>query len=116
MKKYLFTPIILLFVALTINSCANDVDDNLHAGDPSKVIAKDSDLYDQLVRVTTDTENPLEDIVCIDFVYPPEVKLYDANLIETSSVILTHESDFQSFNIFKGNDSQLCVTFLYLTT
>jgi hypothetical protein len=85
-----------LFVSFALNSCS-DLDDDLKVARLQDVIVKDSEMYNLLERVTTQTDDPMEDIVCIDFIYPLEVKLYDANLYEIGSVILFGDDEFSDF-------------------
>lgn len=95
MKK-LVSSLFCLVLLLGIHSCT-DKDDNLSVARPQDVITKDSEMFTLLERITTETDDPLEDIVCIDFVYPLEVKLYNNELIETSSVILSDDAHFSAF-------------------
>lgn len=92
-NPFLFLSFILLFIC---NSCV-DLDDNLKVANLEDVIAKDSEIYQLIDHTTKDVGDPLEDIVCIDFVYPLEVKLYNANLISIGAVILYGDDDFSNF-------------------
>lgn len=91
-----FTFLFFLVLLFAAHSCT-DKDDNLSMARPQDVIMKDSEMFTLLERMTTETDDPMEDIVCIDFVYPLEVKLYNNELIETSSVILTDDAHFSAF-------------------
>lgn len=94
MKKIL--SLFCLVILLANNSCT-DKDDNLNLARPQDVITKDSEMFTLLERMTTETDDPMEDIVCIDFVYPLEVKLYNNELIQTSAVIISDDSHFSAF-------------------
>jgi hypothetical protein len=91
--------ILLILGIITVfasNSCT-DMDDNLEVARLQDVITKDSEMYNLIDRIVTDTDDPLEDIVCIDFIYPLQVKLYDEDLIMTGSVVLASDTQFSSF-------------------
>jgi hypothetical protein len=94
MKK--IATLFCLILALANNSCT-DMDDNLTVARPQDVIPKNSEMYNLIERVVNDTDDPIEDIACIDFVYPLQVKLYDANLVMTSSVVLVGDEQFSNF-------------------
>jgi hypothetical protein len=86
----------MLFVSMAFNSCM-DNDDNLKVGRINDMIKHDSEMFGLLGRMTTTTDDPMEDIVCIDFIYPLEVKLYDDNLFEVGSVVLYGDDEFSAF-------------------
>lgn len=87
---------LLLIVAVGLNGCS-DVDDDLKVARIQDVITKDSEVFTLLERVTKQTDDPMEDIVCIDFIYPLEVKLYDADLFEIGRVMLFGDDQFSEF-------------------
>ena len=94
---YKFRLLFLFFVAsLSLGGCT-DNDDNLHVARLEDVITKDSEMFNLLERMTTDVNDPMQDIVCIDFIYPLEVKLYDQNLLSVGSVILHGDDEFSQF-------------------
>jgi hypothetical protein len=85
-----------LFISVAFNSCT-DGDDNLKVGRIQDMIKHESEMFNLLERMTTQTDDPMEDIVCIDFIYPLEVKLYDDNLFEVGSVVLFGDDEFSAF-------------------
>jgi hypothetical protein len=105
--------ILLLLGIITVfatNSCT-DMDDNLEVARLQDVITKDSEMYDLLERIVTDTDDPLEDIVCIDFIYPLQVKLYDQDLIMTGSVYLASDTQFSDFLGSLAPDQALSISY-----
>lgn len=113
MKKIL-PVLLLLFIALN-NSCT-DIDDNLEVARAENVIVKDSEMYDLIERVTTSTDDPIENIVCIDFVYPLEVKLYNPDLVRTDSVILWGDDEFSAFLASLTTEQALSISYPIVTT
>ena len=88
--------LLLILFILGFASCT-DIDDNLEVARAQDVITKESELFHLLERVTTETDDPLQDVVCIDFIYPVKVKLYDENLIATGSITLWSDDEFSQF-------------------
>ena len=113
MKKII--SLFCLVLAFANNSCT-DMDDNLEVARLQDVIIKDSEMYNLIERVTTDSDNPLEDIVCIDFVYPLEVKLYNADLVRTDSVILLGDDEFSAFLGSLTPSQALSISYPIITT
>jgi hypothetical protein len=69
--------IIVLLTVFLFYGCANeDIDDALRHKD---LVKKDSELFKLLEKVSNNSNDPLNDIVCINFVYPFKILLYDAN-------------------------------------
>ena len=92
-------PIKLLLLAIVTFGFAGctDLDDNLEVARAQDVITKESELFHLLERVTTETDDPLQDVVCIDFIYPVKVKLYDEDLIAIGSVTVWSDDEFSQF-------------------
>ena len=95
----------LLFLSLTITSC-KDLDDTLKIPNAEDLIQKDSELFNLITKVTTQTNDPLEDIVCIDFVYPIHLLIYNSNLETIGSVTIVGDDNFSAFlGILPANQS-----------
>ncbi|WP_395061216.1 hypothetical protein [Flavobacterium sp.] len=88
--------VVLLFTFIGINSCS-DLDDNASVKDLKDVITRDSELFQLIEKVTTDGDNPTETIVCLDFIYPFQVLIYDSNLQQVGTQILISDTQFSSF-------------------
>lgn len=88
----------LYLILLGLNSCG-DLDDNEPVGTSStkEVITKDSELFQLITKVTNDGDNPIEHIVCLDFIYPFKVLIYDSNLQEIGSQVLSGDVQFSAF-------------------
>jgi hypothetical protein len=110
----IFKHIILLFI-LTFFSCqVEPLGEGLLSS--TEKIKKDTELYSLLEKVTSEGENPTENIVCIDFIYPFKVLIYDENLTQIGTQALS--SDIQ-FSDFLGNlplDQSISISYPISTT
>jgi hypothetical protein len=87
---------ILLLFTLSFFSCQNEpIGEN--AQSKTEIIKKDSELYTLLEKVTTKGKNVTENIVCIDFIYPFKLILYDENLAPIGSKVLSSDIQFSEF-------------------
>lgn len=93
-KKFRFP--ILLFLVFLLNGCT-DLDDNLILAKEEDVIKIDSELFSLISQVTTPSNEPLEEIVCIDFIYPFKVFIYNSNLEPIGTKFLVGDDDFSTF-------------------
>ncbi len=96
------TKLLFIFIITTLGfqSCFNDIDDNLSLADdinPNELIEKDSDLYNLFIRVTNHENDPLQDIVCIEFVYSLIVTTYDEDLIAIDQTSISNNAQFYNF-------------------
>jgi hypothetical protein len=91
----------VLLIALVFVSGCSDFDDNLEKIAPvntAEVITKDSELYHLIEKVTAEEgTNALEEIVCIDFVYPLQLLVYDENLQVIGTQIIIGDEQFSAF-------------------
>ncbi|TGD56964.1 hypothetical protein [Flavobacterium humi] len=111
---------LLLFLVFTIHGCS-DLDDNLWKEESNEIrkedlIAKDSELYNLIAQVTTTTNNPMEDIVCIDFVYPLQLIVYDANLAPITTVSIIGDANFSAFLGNLAPDQYISISYPMSTT
>lgn len=92
MKK--FASLLLILISIFFVSCVNEpVGENL----PQSTITKNSELFSLLKRVTEIKNDPLQDVVCIDFIYPFKVLIYNSNLEIIGDRVLTGDNDFSTF-------------------
>lgn len=117
MKKFIRLSKIasLLFLVVFVNSC-KDLDDNIVVANPEDVIQKDSELFNLLERVTKEEGDPLTDIVCIDFVYPIHLVIYDATLQPIGSVTIIGDDNFSAFLGILPADQSLSISYPISTT
>ena len=117
MKKliHLSKIVILSFIAISVNSC-KDIDDNISLPNAEDLIQKDSELFNLLERVTKEEDDPLEDIVCIDFVYPLHLIIYDTNLNSIGSVTIIGDDNFSAFLSILQPDQSLSISYPISTT
>ncbi len=83
-----------------MSSCAYDADDNLNRVpilETRDAITADSELFNNLKDIAAEDDKPSESIVCIDFIYPLTLFIFDENntYVSTNSI----ENDF-SFSAF----------------
>ncbi len=79
MKKKFYL-LMLILISIFTNSCT-DIDDKLAPiTGTGEIIKKDSELFDLISRVTTDSDEPMKHLPCIDFVYPIALYVYNADL------------------------------------
>lgn len=74
-------------------SCENEDLDDLFQITEADLIAKDSDLFSLLDRVTTD-DSSATDVTCIDFVYSFTVVIYNEDIELQFSVIVNNDAEF----------------------
>ena len=90
----------LLFALILTISCATDLDDNLKL-DPiletQEAIAADSDLFDNLKDIASDDERPDKSIVCIDFIYPITLFVFDENNEYLYTSAINDDDEFSNF-------------------
>lgn len=112
---YLTKSVFIILLLTCLNSC-KDLDDSISLPDAEDLIQKDDELFSLLERVTKQENDPLEDIVCIDFVYPLHLIIYDANLQSLGSVTIIGDDNFSAFlGILQPNQS-LSISYPISTT
>jgi hypothetical protein len=89
-----------LFLLILITSCSSDIDDNLGIkpifGSQSAIPA-DSDLFENLKDIATDDDRPDKSIVCIDFIYPITLFVFDENEEFLYTSTLSDDDEFSAF-------------------
>ncbi|MEX0597903.1 MAG: hypothetical protein WD512_15545 [Candidatus Paceibacterota bacterium] len=94
MKNILFYSV-ALFLFLT--SCS-DFDDNLVRANPEELLTKNSDLVKLMGKVVNEeSENPMEPITCVRFVYPLSIYLYSGDYFQTGVQTFLNRQGFSSF-------------------
>lgn len=106
-------PVLLLL--LITNGC-KDIDDTITKPNAEDVIQKDSEVYDLIQRVTTIEDDPMTDIVCIDFVYPINLVLYNSNLERIGAITVTGDVNFSAFLGLLSPDQSLSISYPISTT
>ena len=104
----------MLLLVFTTLSCS-DLDDNEPPGKP-ETIKRGSELFTLLETVTTQGDNPVENTVCIDFIYPFKVFIYDASLLPQGEMILFGDIQFSAFLAQLPADQSISISFPLQTT
>lgn len=113
--KHLAKLALLFLLISTINGC-KDLDDTITYPNAEDLIQKDSEVYGLIQRVTTDEDDPLTDIVCIDFVYPINLVLYNSNLERIGAITITGDANFSAFLGLLSPDQSLSISYPISTT
>ena len=95
MRKIL--PFILSTFILLITFSCTDLDDNEIVDLTRDTIKQDSELYGLLESIVNQGDDPIENNVCIDFIYPFKVFVYDVNFIPQGEIILMGDEQFSLF-------------------
>lgn len=113
--KHLTKLVSFLLLIFICNSC-KDIDDTITYPNADDLIQKDSELYELINRVTTDEDDPMTDIVCIDFVYPLNLVLYNSNLERIGAITITGDDNFSAFLGLLSPDQSLSISYPISTT
>ena len=102
MKNFKIRILFALSVLLMIMNSCTDSDDNL-SNEKSSVVSTevvnilDKELIEMLSKVVKEGNNINENIVCIDFVYPFTLIIYDSSLNVIGTKILSGDAEFSTF-------------------
>lgn len=121
MKKIIQLPKALFLVLfLILNNGCSDVDDNLKTEiivkSNESTFKKDSELIKLIDRVVSKTHNSSTEIVCLDFIYPFTLLIYDTNLEIIGNRILIGDSDFSEFLGVLNPDQAISISYPIRTT
>jgi len=116
MKKNKLILFGLFFILLGINGCGNDWDDNESVNVVRNVITKDSELFKLIEGVTSEGNNPTEHVVCLDFIYPINVLVYDSDLHQIGIHNLIGDNQFSAFLGQLPSDHSISISYPISTT
>ena len=105
----------LILILFGFNSCV-DIDDIDTDVVSKEVISKDSDLFQLIAKVTKVGDNPTEHIVCLDFIYPFRVLIYDTNRNIVGSKVLIGDNQFSDFLGSLNSDQSISISYPIRTT
>ena len=108
--------IVLAFLAIVMMQGCTDLDDTLKLVTAEDVIVKDSDLYQTLQKITTAAEDPLQEITCIDFIYPITLQIYNTDLQVIGVVTIGGDEDFSTFLGDLAADQAISISYPIATT
>lgn len=113
LKKIL--KISFIIILLGASSCT-DLDDNEPVDLTKETIKKDSELFGLLEAVVNRGDDPIENTVCIDFIYPFKVFTYDTNLMQQGEIILYGDDQFSDFLAQLPDDQSISISYPLETT
>lgn len=82
---------------LALSSCSSDWNNNEPVGLDRTLIAQGSPLFELLQKVTVDGNDPMAEVVCIDFIYPFTLLIYNENLEVTGTHSLGGDDEISAF-------------------
>lgn len=112
-----------LIIVLTLNACS-DFDDNLTpltkvdliADAPETIIKNDTDLYKMISNTTKNNENLTQEKVCVEFVFPLNLKIYDTNLKPIGTQTFTKNKELSSFLETLSKTNAISISYPIITT
>ncbi len=111
MKKILnLLPILILLLSA---SCQNDFDDKIKL---PEIFGKNDSLFGLLKNVTSDETDPLNTIVCIDFIYPFQLLIYNENYQVIDQIILNGDDMFSDYLANLPNNNYISISYPLQTT
>ncbi|MAL23142.1 MAG: hypothetical protein CMP05_11610 [Xanthomarina sp.] len=98
--KILKLTFLLLLIFTT--SCSDDADDKIITNSDPKyntveIIEADSDLFQYLVEIATDEEQPELSIACINFIYPLTIYTFNETNEYISTSVIEDDTQFSTF-------------------
>ncbi len=88
---------ICVFLLLALSSCSSDWNSNEPVGLNRTLIAQGSPLFELIQKVAVGGNDPMAEIVCIDFVYPFTLLIYNENLEIAGTHALGGDDEFSAF-------------------
>jgi hypothetical protein len=95
-----FKNLILLSVVILFISCSKDLDDSLSVDkifNEVNAISADSDLFNNLIEVSSNSDKPNETIACINFIYPITLFVFNENNEYQSTTTISNDDEFSNF-------------------
>lgn len=111
MKKIVYITLATLLLSLT--SCRYE---KVNLIDQADVIYKDSDLFELITKMTSDTENPIENIACIRFIYSFVVFTYDENFNVISQTFISNNEEFSELLVSVAEGNSISISYPITTT
>lgn len=94
LRSLAFLLLLSLMGGLLFSCQVEPYEAGISGGEP---ITKESPLFELLSQVTTDSDDPLDEITCIDFIYPFKVLVYNSNRQIIGEKVLTGDDAFSAF-------------------
>lgn len=112
MKKIYYL-VSILFLLIHTSCQNNDFDDKIKLND---ILKKDNALFKLLENVVTDDDDPLKAIVCIDFVYPFQLLIYNQNYQVIDTITLTSDVMFSEVLTNLPSNQSISISYPLQTT
>jgi hypothetical protein len=100
MAKQLYLRFAVLICIMALLTGCTDWDDNepIGAANPEALITQESSLFELLQRtVNTEDTAPEEQIVCVDFIYPFQLVVYNGDNVAVNTLTMEGDAQFATF-------------------
>lgn len=111
-----FLKLLIFVISITCTQGCKDLDDSIKIPNSEDLIQKDTEIFNLIDRVTKNEGDPLHDIVCIDFVYPIHLEIYDSALQPIGSVTIIGDDNFSAFLGILPADQSISISYPISTT
>lgn len=106
MKNFLFT----IFSILILTSCANEPYE-ASATEKKNIIKKSDPLFNDLLRIIDSGTDPISDEVCVEFIYPFTLLIYNQNFQVINTVTLTSDNMFKTLLTNLANNQSISLSY-----
>ena len=114
----LLSQVIFFALFVQIQSSCSDIDDSIVNKIDANVepFKKNSELEVLIGNVVSPTKNSTNEIVCVDFVYPFKILIYNANLEVIGERVLVGDNDFSTFLDGLNSNQSISISYPITTT
>lgn len=108
--------IMCAFVLLTLSGCSDDWNHIEPLGLERPLITQSSPLFELIQKVTDAGDNPMNEIVCIDFIYPFTLLIYNENEEVIGTYSLGGDEEFSAFLETLSSGQAISISYPIKTT
>jgi hypothetical protein len=112
--KYALKTVTLFIMLVCFTTCENEPIGDIITTE--NAISTESELYNQLVRVASDSVNAQAPIACIDFIYPVTLYVFNENLELLNSIFILTDQQFSNTLGNLESDYSISVSYPITTT
>lgn len=103
----------LFFISTKFTQCASEPIGTI---EPPVTVTKNSELFELLMKVASGGTNVFEEIVCLDFIYPLNLIVYDSNYHYLAVRTIFGDEDFINFLENLGDGESISLSYPIQTT